>query len=343
MDRYLATFRRHKIAVVLPLVIAIVVTTLYAASRPAQYETSTTVWFDTPLPAASSLDNPQSTTPAQEGQQVLEELLGTQQFLVKVGKRGPLAAYLTSHPGKQKTGLTTDLESRVDKSTTGSPSLDDRITSTLHKAFSSDPIGPQVLVVSMTSTNPSIIVGTLNALTAEYGAEVASDRAQRDQATASYYNVQLQGASASLARANEAVTTYQQEHPTAVPALDPIYAQLIQSATQAQTTYAGIQDQFQSSNLALNDVQSPATFRVLDPAQLVSRLSNKKHEIFTVVAGFVAGLLISALVISAFTALDKTARRDKDVEEVLGMEVVTSIRQLPRRRILPPARRERSS
>lgn len=328
MDRYLATFRRHKIAVLLPLVIALVVSTLYAATRPATYETSTTVWFDNALPAASSLDNPQSTTPAQEGQQVLEELLGTRQFLDKVARRGPLAAYLASHPSKQKTA--------------GS-SLDDQITSTLHKAFSSNPIGPQVLAVAMTSTNPSIMVGTLNALTAEYSAEVASDRTQRDQATASYYNVQMGAASASLTRANDAVTEYQRAHPAATPPLDPIYDQLIQAATQAQATYTSIQEAYQHSNLALNNVLSPASFRVLDPAQPVSRLSNMKHEVFTVVAGLVAGLLISVLVISAFTALDKTARQQQDVEEALGMEVVASIRQLPRRRRLPPVRGVRSS
>jgi capsular polysaccharide biosynthesis protein len=53
--------------------------------------------------------------------------------------------------------------------------------------------------------------------------------------------------------------------------------------------------------------------------------------IFTVVAGLAVGLIISALALSALTALDKTARRQEDIEGVAGMEVVASIRELPRR------------
>lgn len=348
VSRYLETFSRHRIAVILPIVVALFISGWYATSQPAKYQATTTVWFDTAVPAPSSLDNPTNggTTPAQEGQQVLQELLGTSQFLVKVGHRGPLASYLTAHPPRGKTGVSalfSKLISVVHKSSSATPSLNDQIVATLQKAFAFDPIGPQVLDVSMTSTNPGVMVGTLNALTAEYNSEIAAQRAARDTATSTYYQADLQDAATSLDHANAAVTGYLQAHPTASTASDPVFNQLVQAAGLAQTNYTSTKQALQQATLGLKNAVSASAFHVIDPAVAVSRLSNKKHEIFTVVAGLVAGMLISALAVSTLTAMDKTARREEDIEDALGVEVVASIRELPRIRRRVPVGRVKSS
>ena len=70
-----------------------------------------TVWLDTAAPAASSLvDPPNGPSPAAQAQQTLQELLGTEEFLVDVGHLGPLANYL-QQPRRRPRGSTERLPS----------------------------------------------------------------------------------------------------------------------------------------------------------------------------------------------------------------------------------------
>jgi uncharacterized protein involved in exopolysaccharide biosynthesis len=322
MRRYQETFSRHKIALTLPVIIALLVSTWYATSRPHKYESTMTVWFDTAAPNPSSLQNPNPyTTPAGQEQAVLQEFLATQQFLVKVGHRGPLAAMLTGgHPNNLSPGA--------------SAALDYQIGALLRNAFGVSVVGPQVAQVTLTGPNPGYLPGTLQALAAEFVDEVGGTLKTRASASTAYLDSQLSAAKQALAKANSAVSAYQAAHPGALPTMDPVYGQLVQAATNAQTNYAGLENGLQQANLSQVNAQSAASFHVIDPPVGSYKLSNKKHMIFTVVAGLAAGLIISALAVSALTAVDKTARRQEDLDGVAGMEVVASIQELPRRRLL---------
>jgi uncharacterized protein involved in exopolysaccharide biosynthesis len=315
--RYLETFSRHKIALTLPVIIALLVSVHLATSKPHKYESGMTIWFDTAAPNASSLSDPNLyTTPASQGQQVLQEFLATRQFLVNVGYRGPLASMLTSSPRPAH-----------------SPVVDNEIAGLLQRAFTVSAIGPQVAVVTLTGPNPAYLPATLNAVAAEYVNEISATLKTRTGASVQYYQTQVNAAQKALNQANTALSSYQAAHPSALPTTDAVYGQLVKTASDAQAGLAALQGNLQQANLALEDTESTASFHIIDPPQAAYRLSTKKHEIFTVIAGFAAGLIISLLALSALTSVDKTARRQEDIDGVAGMEVVASIRELPGRRL----------
>ena len=80
------------------------------------------------------------------------------------------------------------------------------------------------------------------------------------------------------------------------------------------------------------------------PILLAGALTTLWLTIVAIVGGLLAGFVITVLALSALVALDKTARREEDIEGLLGMEVVAIIRELPSQRRLPAAvRRVKSS
>ena len=224
MTRYLEAFFRHKLLLITPIVLALIMGLWYVSSQPVAYQSSTTVWFDTPLPNPSSVDvTTQGGTPAQSAQVVLQELLGSRQFLLKVGHTGPLGTYLATHHATKggPTTLVSKLVSAVKGGSGGAAPIDDRIVSTLAPAFTVAPTGPQVLRVTMTSWAAGAIPGTLTALIAEYTNEVTTVRGSRDQASLAYYKTQLDEARQTLASANTELSDYQRSHPDATFVNDP--------------------------------------------------------------------------------------------------------------------------
>ena len=316
MNRYRATFSRHRIGLILPIVIALLASSWYAMKQPHKYESSMAVWFDTAVPGPSSLVDPGNTnlTPAAQGQQTLQELLGTQQFLIDVGRGGPLANYFGN----------------------GQPAsvVNGEILSTLNNKFALTVSGPQVLRINLTGSNPAYMPGTLSAVATEYVTQVTGTLTARDQASVSYYQAQVDSSKQALQEANAAVAAYQQAHPNVSPTNNVAFNQLTQAAFQAQDTYTTNQNTLEQAQITLQNAATPTVFHVIDAPSAPFALSRKKHMIFTVVAGFAAGLVISILALSALTALDKTARVPDDVETMLGMSVVGTIDETRRR---PPA------
>jgi capsular polysaccharide biosynthesis protein len=287
-----------------------------------------TVWFDNSAGTASSLTNPSPyTTPAALGQEVLAELFGTDQFLVAVGHAGPLATDLSRQdPGASQAAI------------------DREIGFLLSKSFSATPTGPQVLRVTMTGTDPSYMPGTLAAVATAYQNEVDSDISIRNQAATTYLEAQLAEAKQNLQQANQALTSYQAAHPSSSAISDPKYAQLSEAATQDQGAYSTLETNLEQSIIpASQSITSPAAFHVIDSPEAAFRVSNKKHEIFIVIAGLLAGVVIFVLALSALTALDDVVRDRTDLDQMPGLEVVGVIRPLRRRRLLALEKESASS
>jgi hypothetical protein len=276
-----------------------------------------TVWIDTAAPAASSLvDPPNGLSPAAQAQQTVQELLSTEQFLVNVGDVGPLAKYFGS---------------RVPASW-----VNGEIIATLSNKFAVAVIGPQVLRITMTSTNPAYMPGTLSAVAAAYVGEVTGTLKARDQQAVAYYQAQVDSSKQALENANALALSYQQTHPNALPTMNVALDQFTQVALQDQNTYATNQTALEQAQIALQDVATPTAFHVVDAPSTPFRLSSKKHMIFTIVAGLAAGIIISVLALSALIARDKTARMPDDIETMLGMNVVGTIEESRRRRLALP-------
>src|SRR3954449_11981066 len=137
--RLLDVFKRHKILVLLPIVIALEVSVPLALKQPHHYVSDVRLFFDTSAPNPSSLDPSQhlDQSPAQAGDSLLKQLISTRSFLVDVGKAGPLAARLKAQ---------------------GVPDakLDDKIVATLAPAFGTTVVGDQLVQVSMTGKDAGI-------------------------------------------------------------------------------------------------------------------------------------------------------------------------------------------
>ena len=96
MTRYIETFFRHKVLLLAPLVLTLLLSVWYVKSQPTTYITSMKVWFDNQLPSPGYLDPTGSNgpAPATTAQTLLGQLLSTRDFLVKAAQRGPAADYI---------------------------------------------------------------------------------------------------------------------------------------------------------------------------------------------------------------------------------------------------------
>lgn len=338
VKRHVETFFRHKVLLSAPLILAAFVSVWYVAAQPKKYQSYTTAWFDTAVPAASTVDTGTgfNATPAGLGQSILQELAGTRDFLVKVGHDGPLAAYLAAHPTTKHgpSALLSKLTSLV-KSPGGTAAVDDRIVSTLGGAISSQVVGPQILRVTLRGPDPTVTAGTLRVLMNDFQAELTNDRQARDQASVQYYQVRLDAAAKTLADAKAAQVAYEEAHPGVLnnPAADPQFSQLLSSVSNAQTQYAGLQTSFNDASLALTTVGGGTTYHVIDQPNGASVVSHRKKAIFAGVAGIFVGLAISILALTALTATDTAARNREDLEDTENVEVVATIQEMPRRRV----------
>jgi uncharacterized protein involved in exopolysaccharide biosynthesis len=314
VHRYKETFLRHKIALTLPIVIALAFSMFYAMKAPKTYATSMNLWFDTAAPNASSLQQlPNGVTPATQGQQVLEELLGTGQFLDQVAKEGNLL-------GSSSAAAT-------------SPAAEGAAVAALGKAFTVTTTGPQVVQVTMTGHDPYYMKGTLKAVADQYSAQVTKELKARDGESVAYFQAQVAAATSDLEAANAKVSAYMEgKTPGYALTVDPGYTQLTQAAVQAQTNLSSAESSLQQAQLQQQGVQDAVAFHVIDPPGTPVAKSSKKHEILIGAAGLIVGIVVTMLALSAITGMDKTARSEEDIDGMLGINVVASISDLPRRR-----------
>ncbi len=101
MTRYIETFFRHKVLLVIPLVLTLLLSVWYVKGQPTTYTTSMKSLVRQPAAGArlSRPDRQQRTSnrPA-TAQTLLGQLLATQDFVVKAAQRGPAAAWIRSQP-----------------------------------------------------------------------------------------------------------------------------------------------------------------------------------------------------------------------------------------------------
>src|SRR3954454_7851836 len=93
---YVQTFQRHRLLFSLPVVIMTVLALWFVVGTPKQYKAGASLFVDTPVTQPSSFNdpNPGDVTPAAQSQQLLNELLATRSFRMKIGHEGPLTKYL---------------------------------------------------------------------------------------------------------------------------------------------------------------------------------------------------------------------------------------------------------
>ncbi|MGH9076257.1 MAG: Wzz/FepE/Etk N-terminal domain-containing protein [Acidimicrobiales bacterium] len=311
MKRYLEMFFRHRLLVILPLLVAVTGAVMYASSQHRQYQSTASLWVDSPVPGNSTIiQGVGAESPATSQMNVLNELLQTHDFLLNVAKATPLARFVATHPPAV---VNSTLAGLVKGITVGSP-------------------GPQVINVTVKAASPGLAVALDGAVVHQYTTQVFAELQSRASTSVSYDGQQVKVAQAALAQAisqfQTAVGTPQA--PGAPTALSD--TTLTNAVLSAQEQLNTAQQNYQQANIVLGDVSDPNVLRVSDEPSPAVPLARKKQLIFTGIGGLLGGLVVSIVVLMVLTAADTSARDEGDIERALDLRVVGNINEARRRR-----------
>ncbi|MGA8015986.1 MAG: hypothetical protein WCB85_08730 [Candidatus Dormiibacterota bacterium] len=331
--RFLETLFRHRLLAIVPIVLGLVVAAGYELCQPREFTSTASVWVDASVPG-NGLNNSsdQYVDPSTVEQSEMQQLLSSRSFSLAVGDSGPLAGYLASHPAAEVTGLGAIPGLGSMFSSSARASVSDQIANDLESMIDVESTGPQVVTITVTAPDPAVAAGTAKAFLTEYTAQTVAAQKATDQTSLTYYGQQLSQAQVTLQQAQTALSSFQKANPT-VPANglgNATATELLQAVTLDTTTYQSVLNQYEQAQLNLVDVNAQTGFQVLDsPTANGSPVSISKKLLGAGIAGLVAGLLVSILLISALTAADRSARRSEDVQR-LGLQVAASVQDLPR-------------
>jgi hypothetical protein len=303
-NEYRIAARRHRWLLLIPIVVAPAIALWMVLGTPSEYQSTTSLWFDTPPPADSSVTNPDAslTPPAAQAQIVLGELLQTKQFRALVGARSGLAAYLaTSAPaGWSPTALLKQLKS--------APTVDARLSSALGPAHVTSHVdGPQVLTIGVEQEAPGIARATLQGLLDEFRQENTSLNATRMAAAAAYYRDQVTAAKQADDAVKAQIGTYLRTHPGST-LVDPSLAILTQAE---QAAAAKLVDASNSLNAAtIGGASGQDSMRIIDPpAEPLGPVRGMKAMAMGVAAGLFGGLMVAVAGLVGLVALGRMRAR----------------------------------
>ncbi len=309
MKRYMRTFRRHKLLVVAPVVLALLVGLGYQLTSPRHYQAQGTLWADTPVPEGSTVLSQSSSGPSPAAQQasVLSELLGTDHFLAEIGQRSPWKAYLHLHPGAI-----------------------DSVFASLHKNTSVSVLGPQVISVGYQSSDAATTAPMARAIMNAFVAELLSLQQARERQQIAYDKQNMETASNALTSAQQQLSQYLAVHPQLPGAtVDPTVTQLSGNVATAQQGYGSAVASYNSSELGLSSTKDTSQLHVIDQPAAAFAQGHKKAIVYAGVGGLFAGGLISILLLSLLVSKDTSPWDAEDLENELGLTVVGSIEKLP--------------
>ena len=303
---YVQTFKRHRLLFSLPVVIMSVLALWFVLGTPKQYKAGASLFVDTPVTQPSSFNdpNPGDVTPAAQSQQLLNELLATRSFRMKIGHKGPLTKYLATHPGEGwgPKALLGKLR--------GSTSPQDRTWSALDAKHVITALpGGQIMSIELHGPTPQVAVGTLKALLTTFASERRAIDVQRQESAVSHYKNQLTTAQAQLDDVNASIASGD------VSATEGLALQRASQARVRRATRALGQARF-SLDAAKG---SGPMYQVMDaPSLPAPAVSGIKKSVFGVVAGIFVGCLISLLAIVLLTSSDDKEREREELREVIA-------------------------
>jgi uncharacterized protein involved in exopolysaccharide biosynthesis len=293
---YRQTFRKHRVLLTLPIVISVLVAAVFVLGSAPSYQSTASLWVDNPTSTDSSLGNgdPALIPPSTQEQNVLNELVATQSFLLTVAHKSGLAQYAAAH-GSSGFSLSKLFSG-------GGGSVDSRILAQLGpKSIVSTIPGPQVLQIAYKGPTAALTTSTLAAVVHELQQQSDRFSGQRNDAVIAYYKAQVTAAVKAVDTARSQVGTYRAQHPRA-GAND---ANLNALQTAAGAASSQLTDATQKLNQAAGAVRDSAsnanTIQVMDPPTAAVAASGKKKQLMGIIGGLFAGALISFLGAVALT------------------------------------------
>jgi uncharacterized protein involved in exopolysaccharide biosynthesis len=322
MKRYVEMFFRHKIALILPIILSLGAAGGYAVKAPRSYQSAATMWADASLPNASTLQAQTpagQSTPSQIEAAVLEEFLHTLEFDMDVAKRTSLAHYVETQPAPEADEAAYQLAGTIS------------ITSP----------GPQIMSIGATEKSATLAGAAANAVVDEFLDHVTFALQSRDQSLVAYYKGQVATSTAALNAAEAQLGAYLLTHPVSATQTDSQANQLSGQISYLQQQQANYQANYDQAELDLAHAGDPNALHVIDAPQTPVRpLGRKKTLLLAGVAGLVIGLIVSLVILIFMVVQDRVVRDAADLDP-LQLAVVGTIGNLPKGTLPDDRRRKR--
>jgi uncharacterized protein involved in exopolysaccharide biosynthesis len=307
MTEYRTVARRHRLLLLIPIVVAPALALWVVLGTPNEYQSTASLWFDTPPPADSSVTNPDalSTPPAAQTQILLNELLQTKQFRGQVGDRSGLTGYITTSAPNAWDPMS------LLKGLRGKQTTDELLQVALGPAHVTSKVdGPQVLTLSVEQPAAGMAQATLQALIDQFRQERNNLDAARATSAVAYYQDQVSAAKQADDALKKQISSYLQSHPSA-NTTDPGIAVLTQAE---QAASAKLLDAQNSLNVANIGVTAPGTdeasMRVIDPpAEPRGPVRGIKAIGLAGVGGLFGGIVIAAAGLFGLVSLSRMRAR----------------------------------
>ncbi len=312
---YRETFRRHRVLLIMPIVIAAAVAGWFTFSPPPAYQSSAHLWVDNggsiPSSLAAAITSAAGATSASESAQFATGGSAQVSATGAAAEAGPAA-----------------LEAEVVSELLLAPAFDtavERGTRLEPGAFRSEEVpfrpydvsavalGPQVLKLSYTGASPNTARVVLESLIRELGVAGTAFGESIGKTVSAYYRHDLIAANSIVAGNRGSLATYSHAHPKANSQNDGTFRTLASQLQLAQSQLASVQAESQQADAEARHNGGSATLATLDPPSLPrSAVAGLGTKLMGIVGGALAGAIVSLLALLASTPRPPT-RWDDDV------------------------------
>jgi capsular polysaccharide biosynthesis protein len=325
--RFLETFFRHKLLILLPAIITplVVVPFAFVLVKP-YYETWAGLWVERPAYVPSTDDWNRYVTPAQNQQQRLTELLKTRSFTEEVARKTSLGPLLESPQGR------------------------DEVYEYLQRAIAPLATGNKLLNIRVRTEDPDLSMEVINATVTTFRERNQNERMVAASQAISFYEQQLRDAEERLVSSRESVRRYAVANPRAVTepagsvprsllptaATDPQLAEILKRLEGDETEVERLrglvtQAKFEAT-ATLEGTDS--SLQVIDQPIYPTRAQRERRRLLIFPAAAVAiGTLVSALLLVGLAASDRSVRSTADLRSmsrVIGVVPRMGLRRMPR-------------
>jgi len=311
LERAIEIVFKHKLLIVLPLVV-VVALSLAASFRPTrpQWQSSSTVWVDQDRP----LQDPSlGLTVANDQAALLEDFIHARSF---------------SRSVLQQTGLA---------SAVNDPRTEDRTDQTFWRAVKVDTPSANFLTITVTTTSANLSYELARAINTTFQNVLQQRLNQQSAVAGKLYGDAVTQAQQALDASQSQLALYVALHPNTTPisnaesslpleVRDRDLGLLISQVNADQQTYYSARQRYleaEQKAAASNDAQ-PFAFTVVDaPVRAIRPLQTRLLDVVKLpVIGLLLGLMLSCAIATVLVCTDHTIRDPRDLESALGMPVL---------------------
>jgi uncharacterized protein involved in exopolysaccharide biosynthesis len=328
IGRFLEAFFRHKLLIMLPVVVLPLIVTPIAffLHRPF-FETNALIWVARPTYLRGVSDGDPWATPAQVTAGQIQQLMRTRAFIADVARRTDLEPFLATEAGEAEVG---DFFAR---------------------SVSVVPASTNLVSVGARAEYPQLTVQVVNALIETARDRVMSERAEQAGIAIAFYESRLRDAEAELAKATADIRRYVAANPrltTVDPsrgagsttaarlglppiAIDPQLAELIRQIEGEQREVDNLRSSLESALMetAASAEGQDVNFRLLDsPRVPTAPVSQRRRILIFPAAGLVVGLGLSVSLLVVLVVADRSVRTAHDLPPSARIAAVVPFLQL---------------